>query len=69
MGWFAVFALDSLVSALSAASFGWLLAGGIFYTAGIVFYVLDAWYPWGHGIWHLFVIAGSACHYISILLL
>jgi hemolysin III len=69
MGWFCVFAMDSFVSALSPASLGWLLAGGIFYTTGIVFFILDNWYPWCHGVWHLFVIAGSASHYFSILLL
>jgi hemolysin III len=69
MGWFCVFALDSFVSALSPASLGWLIAGGIFYTTGVVFFVLDNWYPWCHGVWHLFVIAGSASHYFSILLL
>ena len=69
MGWLCVFAMDSFVNALSAASLGWLIAGGIFYTSGVIFFVLDTWYPWCHGIWHLFVIAGSACHYFSILLL
>lgn len=69
MGWFCVFALDSFVAAMSPASFAWLVAGGIFYTSGVAFFVLDNWYPWCHGVWHLFVIAGSACHYFSILLL
>jgi hemolysin III len=69
MGWFCVFAMDSFVSVLSPASLGWLIAGGIFYTTGIVFFILDNWYPWCHGVWHLFVIAGSASHYFSILLL
>jgi hemolysin III len=69
MGWFVVFAMDDFVNALSAASMGWLIASGIFYTSGVVFFALDKWYPWCHGIWHLFVIAGSTCHYISILLL
>ncbi len=69
MGWFCVMALDTFMSSLSPASFGWLFAGGIFYTTGIIFFILDNWYPWCHGIWHLFVIAGSSCHYISILLL
>lgn len=69
MGWFCIFVLDSFVSALSPASLGWLIAGGIFYTSGVVFFALDSWYPWCHGIWHLFVIAGSTCHYFSILLL
>jgi hemolysin III len=69
MGWLCVFALNPLIDALSAQSFGWLLAGGIFYTTGIAFFVLDERYPWCHGIWHLFVIAGSVSHYFSILLL
>ncbi len=69
MGWLCVFALNPIIDALSAESFGWLLTGGIFYTTGIVFFVLDERYPWCHGIWHLFVIAGSVSHYFSILLL
>jgi len=69
MGWLCVFTLDPIIAALSAASFGWLLAGGIFYTSGIIFFMLDNRYPWCHGIWHLFVIAGSVSHYISISLL
>ena len=69
MGWLCVFALEPIVAALPPTGFGWLLAGGIFYTSGIVFFVLDHWYPWCHGIWHLFVLAGSVSHYFSILLL
>ncbi len=66
MGWLCLFALDSL-AALPPAGFRWLLVGGIFYTSGIVFFVLDHWYPWCHGIWHLFVLAGSISHYFTIL--
>jgi len=69
MGWLCVFALDPIIAALPPEGFFWLLAGGIFYTSGIVFFVLDNWYPWCHGIWHLFVVAGSVSHYFSILLL
>lgn len=69
MGWLCVFVIDDFVNALSVASLGWLIAGGVFYTTGVIFFVLDNWYPWCHGIWHLFVIAGSTCHYFSILLL
>lgn len=68
MGWMIVLAMDPLLEALPERGFDWLLAGGIFYTTGIFFYVLDQWYKWAHGIWHLFVLAGSACHYVSILL-
>ena len=69
MGWLCVFALGPIVAALPPASFAWLLAGGFFYTSGVVFYVFDHRYPWFHGVWHLFVIAGSVSHYFSILLL
>lgn len=69
MGWFCVLALDSLMIVLPAASVVWLIVGGLFYTTGIVFYILDSWYPWCHGVWHLFVLAGSISHYFAILLL
>lgn len=68
MGWLCLFALSPLLAALPPAGFRWLLAGGIFYTSGIVFFILDHWYPRCHGIWHLFVLAGSVCHYFAILL-
>jgi hemolysin III len=68
MGWLCLFALDPLLAALPPEGFHWLLAGGVFYTSGILFFVLDHWYPWCHGIWHLFVLAGSASHYFAILL-
>jgi hemolysin III len=68
MGWLILLALDPLLEALPRAGFHWLLAGGIFYTSGIVFFALDRRYPWMHGVWHLFVLAGSICHYVAILL-
>ena len=68
MGWLCLFALTPLLAALPPIGFRWLLAGGIFYTSGIVFFILDHWYPRCHGIWHLFVLAGSVCHYFAILL-
>lgn len=67
MGWLVLFALDPLIAALPAGGFWWLLAGGLFYTVGVIFYVLDERYPWCHGIWHLFVLAGSVSHYFTIL--
>ncbi len=69
MGWLCVFTIDPIIAAMPDAGFGWLLAGGILYTSGIIFYVLDRWYPWCHGVWHLFVIGGSVSHYFSIVLL
>ncbi|MCW8841594.1 MAG: hemolysin III family protein [Gammaproteobacteria bacterium] len=68
MGWMVVLALDPLLAALPPEGFRWLLAGGLFYTMGVSFFILDHWYPWAHAIWHLFVLAGSVSHYFSILL-
>jgi len=68
MGWLVLFALGPLIAALPAAAFWWLAAGGVFYTVGVIFYLLDERYPWSHGVWHLFVLAGSISHYFVILL-
>ena len=67
MGWIALVAAMPLVDSLSLAGFAWLAAGGLAYTAGIVFYAYDKKFTHWHGIWHLFVIAGSALHYCAIL--
>ena len=67
MGWVVVVALVPLRQALAPAGFAWLVAGGLFYTIGIVFYALDTRLRHAHGVWHLFVLAGSACHYYAIL--
>lgn len=68
MGWLSVIAVKPLVAALTSAGFAWLAAGGLLYTAGIIFYALDEKLRHGHGVWHLFVLAGSASHYFAILL-
>jgi hemolysin III len=67
MGWAALAALVPLWRALGAAGFAWVVAGGLFYTIGIVFYVLDTRLIHAHGVWHLFVVAGSVAHYVAIL--
>ncbi|NMG74079.1 PAQR family membrane homeostasis protein TrhA [Aromatoleum diolicum] len=67
MGWVALAALVPLLRVLGPAGFAWVVAGGLFYTLGIVFYALDTRLRHAHGIWHLFVIAGSAAHYVAIL--
>ena len=68
MGWAIVAALLPLIRALGMAGFLWLAAGGVLYTGGIVFYVLDARLRHAHGIWHLFVLGGSIAHYLAVLL-
>ena len=69
MGWACVFTLDSLMAGMSENAFTLLVAGGLIYSAGVIFYILDNWFPWCHEIWHLFVIGGSVCHYSAIFLL
>jgi len=64
MGWCAVFAVRPLLGALSWTGFAWLLAGGLCYTAGVAFYVKSS--KFAHFIWHLFVLAGSLCHYWAV---
>jgi hemolysin III len=67
MGWAAIAALNPLLQALGTDGFAWLAGGGVFYTVGIIFYALDARLKYAHGVWHLFVLAGSATHYFAIL--
>jgi hemolysin III len=68
MGWVALVAVVPLIRALSWSGFAWLAAGGLIYTAGVVFYLYDERFRHFHGIWHLFVLAGSAVHYAAIVL-
>ncbi|HRL76264.1 MAG TPA: hemolysin III family protein [Candidatus Accumulibacter phosphatis] len=68
MGWAVLAALLPLLRALGTAGFVWLAAGGVAYTVGIIFYALDSRLRHAHGIWHLFVLAGSAAQYVAILL-
>jgi len=66
MGWLVLIALKPLLQALPWAGFVWLLLGGLFYTFGIIFYALDAKLRNAHGVWHLFVLAGSISHFFAI---
>jgi hemolysin III len=68
MGWIAIVAVRPLSHALPGSGMIWLVTGGLFYTVGIVFYALDKKIVYSHGVWHLFVLAGSVCHYFSIFL-
>ena len=66
MGWMIVVAAKPMLAALDAWTLGWLVAGGLSYTLGTVFYHRPQ-VRYSHAIWHLFVIGGSLCHYIAVL--
>ncbi len=68
MGWLVVVAVKPLLGSLSTAGLWWLLAGGLAYSIGIYWFVNDEKIRHGHGIWHLFVLLGSGCQFISIYL-
>ena len=68
MGWLALVALVPLFRALSWSGMAWVVGGGLIYTIGIVFYLYDERFRHWHGIWHLFVMAGSAVHFAAIVL-
>lgn len=69
MGWACIFDYSALQVAMPAAGVVWLTVGGVAYTVGIVFYVMDKTtrLKHAHGIWHLFVLCGSISHFISII--
>jgi hemolysin III len=66
LGWLIVIDLEELLTMVPMNGVAWLLAGGLFYTFGIIFYAIDR-IPYNHAIWHVFVIAGSVCHYLAVL--
>ena len=65
-GWVIVFAIRPLHAALGVHGLAWLVAGGAFYSLGIVFFALDR-RRYFHAVWHLFVLAGSVAHYFAVL--
>lgn len=64
MGWLVVFAWEPLRNSLPDAAITWLIAGGIFYTAGLTFLAMAKRVAHTHGVWHICVMAGSVCHYV-----
>ncbi|WP_407314667.1 hemolysin III family protein [Pseudomonas sp. nanlin1] len=67
MGWIVLVAVQPLLARLGPEGFAWLAGGGVLYTVGIIFFALDSRLRHAHGIWHLFVIAGSVLHFVAIL--
>jgi hemolysin III len=66
-GWLVIAAAQPLLASLGREGVLWLLAGGIAYTAGVLFFVLDDRLRFGHLVWHVFVLVGSACHFMAVL--
>ena len=66
MGWLVIVAIKPMLRALDPFEMGWLVAGGLCYTAGVAFYVWKS-RPYTHAVWHLFVLAGVACHFVAVL--
>lgn len=66
MGWLVIVAIKPMLEVLDAFEMAWLVAGGLCYTAGVAFYVWKS-RPYTHAVWHLFVLAGVACHFVAVL--
>jgi hemolysin III len=67
MGWLVVVAAEPLMAGLSTPTLLLLIVGGLAYTVGVIFYALDSRLPFGHLVWHAFVMTGTACHYFAVL--
>jgi hemolysin III len=67
MGWLMVIAINPLYARVPAAGLLWIVAGGVAYTTGVAFFATDSRLRYGHFIWHLFVMTGTACHYFAVL--
>jgi hemolysin III len=66
MGWMIIFVIKPLMDSLPTGGIVWLVAGGLAYTLGTIFYAWNK-LPFNHAIWHLFVLAGSACHFFAVI--
>jgi hemolysin III len=68
LGWLVLIAASPLAAHMTGSTLQWLVTGGIAYTVGLVFFVVDARLPYAHFVWHIFVMAGTACHFFAVLL-
>lgn len=67
MGWLVLIAVVPHFESFPLPSIELLMVGGLTYTAGVAFYMLDSKFPFAHTVWHCFVVAGTACHYFAVL--
>lgn len=66
LGWIVLIALDLVIARVPSAGLAWLVAGGLSYTFGILFFALDGRMRYGHFVWHLFVLLGTSCHAVAV---
>ncbi len=66
LGWVGIIGIKPLLAALDAGQTAWMIAGGVFYTAGVPFYLWKS-RRYSHAIWHVFVLAGVVCHFVAVL--
>jgi hemolysin III len=66
MGWLCVVAAPQIAAAIGPNGMAWLVAGGISYSVGAIFYALNR-LPYNHAVWHVFVLAGGVCHFLSVI--
>ncbi|HET9694826.1 MAG TPA: hemolysin III family protein [Steroidobacteraceae bacterium] len=66
MGWLVIVAIEPMMRAMGGFELAWLVAGGLCYTGGVAFYLWKG-RPYTHAVWHLFVLAGVACHFVAVL--
>ena len=67
MGWLILLAIPDLIASVSSSGIAWLVAGGLCYTVGVVFFAVRR-IPYNHTVWHLFVLGGGVCHFLSVAL-
>jgi hemolysin III len=67
IGWLALVAAVPLVERLPVAGLAWLVSGGVAYTVGVIFFLLDSRLRYAHAVWHCFVATGSGCHFLAVL--
>ena len=66
MGWLVIVAVVPLLERVPLPGVMWLMAGGVAYTVGVVFFVLDSRIRYSHSVWHGFVVLGTACHFVAV---
>ena len=68
MGWVAMIVIKPIAVAISFNGFVWMVLGGVFYSLGVIFFAIDKKVSYFHALWHLFVLAGSICHFFMVFL-